>query len=252
MTGLVPMLRKEGIEIVRTWRGWLMLGIFGLFGIIDPILARFMKQIIGAAVGDQMPIQVPDPTWLDAWGQWTKDLSQLLIVIVVVVAAAAVAGEISSGTAIMPLTKPLDRSAFVLAKYIAVLALVAISVALGSGFASAATAIAFPGAEFAPGWRAVAVWLVLAAFICALTILGSALVGNTVAAFGIGFGGYMVLSMVAIWQPAKAYSPAGLPEAIGLLARGQDADLAWPIGTAVLATIVLLGLAILAFRRREL
>ena len=114
------------------------------------------------------------------------------------------------------------------------------------------SSIAFPGAEFAPGWRAVAVWLVLAAFICALTILGSALVGNTVAAFGIGFGGYMVLSMVAIWQPAKAYSPAGLPEAIGLLARGQDADLAWPIGTAVLATIVLLGLAILAFRRREL
>lgn len=252
MTGLLPMLRKELLETVRTWRGWLLLGSFALFGIIDPVLARFMKQILSATVGDQLPIAIPDPTWVDAWAQWTKDLSQLLIVIVIVVAAAAVAGEVSSGTAIMPLTKPLSRSAFVVAKYLAVLALVGVGAVLGTGLASAVTAIAFPGAELAPGWQAVGVWLVLAAFICALTTLGSCLVGNTVAAFGIGFAGYLLMSTVAIWQPARAFSPAGLPEAIGLLAGGQPAEMVWPIGTAAVAAILLLGLAIWVFGRREL
>lgn len=252
MTGYLPLLRKELLEVARTWRIWLGLGVFGLFGIIDPLLARFMNLIITSAVGDQLQITVPDPTWLDAWAQWTKDLSQTLLVIVLVLAAASVAAEVSSGTAIMTLTKPVSRASFVAAKFTAVIVLVVGATVLGTGLASLVTALVFPDAQFAPIWRAVGAWLVLAIFLIAATLVASCLVKSTIAAFGIGFAGYLLLNVAALWQPLRAHTFVGLPEVVAKLASGQDAAWAWPVGSAMIATAILLGLAIVVFRRREL
>lgn len=252
MTGYLPMLGKEFTEIVRTWRIWLVAGAFVAFGIIDPLLAKFMKQILGSVVGGELPLQLPDATHIDAWAQWTKDLTQLLLIVVLVVAAGAIAGELSSGTSIMPLTKPVSRASFVLAKFTAVVSLVTVSAVIGTALTSAVTALIFDDAQFAPIWRAVAVWLVFAMTLMAATIAASCLVPSTVAAFGIGFGCYVLLGIVALWQPARVYSPAGLPEAITVLAHGRDAELVWPIGTALLATAVFVALAVVIFRRKEL
>ncbi len=109
MTGFAPMLRKEFTEIVRTWRIWLVGAAFIAMGIADPILARYTKEILGSVVGDQMPIEVPDPVYLDAFAQWTKDLSQLLIIVVLVVAAGSVASEINTGTLIEAADQPVSQ-----------------------------------------------------------------------------------------------------------------------------------------------
>lgn len=252
MSGYFPMLRKELTEIIRTWRIWLVAGAFVLFGLADPVLARFMGQILGSVVGDQLPIAIPDPTYLDAWAQWTKDLTQLLLIIALVAAAGAVAGEVSSGTLVMVLTKPVGRASFVLAKFTAVTCLVALSAVLGTALASGVTAVAFEDVQFGPVWAGVGVWLVQAIFLMAVTIAASCLVNSTIAAFGIGFGAYILLSIASIWQPARAWSPAGLNEAIGLLAHAQDAQPGWPIATALFGTVAFLVLAIVIFARKEL
>ncbi len=252
MTGYLPLLRKELLEIVRTWRIWLVVGVFALFGIIDPVLARFMKQIIGSVVGDQLPITLPEATWLDSWAQWTKDLSQTLLVIVLVVAAGSVASEASSGTAVLTLTKPVSRASFVLAKFTAVVLLVVTAVIIGTALANAMTVALFGGADLGPIWRAVGAWVSLAILLVAVTLVTSCLVSSTIAAFGIGFGGYLLLSVAALWQPARTYSFVGLPEVIGKLAAGQDASVAWPMGTALLTTLLLVVAAIVVFGRREL
>lgn len=252
MRGFLPLLVKEFTEIARTWRIWIAAGAFVIFGLADPLIARFTNQILGSVVGDQLPIELPDPTYLDAYAQFTKDLSQLLIVVVLVIAAASVAGEVSSGTAIMPLTKPISRPAFVLAKLTTATALTAVSLVLGTALTSAITAIVFPDAQYAPLWKAAGIWLVLAVFLIAVTLLGSCLVGHTMAAFGIGFGGYLLLIVAGIWQPARFYSPAGLSEAIGLLAHDQDANLGWPVATALIGAAALVLAAMAAFKHREL
>lgn len=252
MTGYLPMLGKEFTEIVRTWRCWLLGGAFVVFGIIDPVLARFTQQILASVIGDQLPIVVPPATYLDAWAQWTKDLSQLLMIVVLVIAAGTVAGEVNSQTAILPLTKPLSRAAFVLAKLTALTVSLSLAVAIGTALVCASTALLFDGVKFAPLWRAVAVWLVLAIFLIAVTMLASCLVNSTIAAFGIGFGGYLLLTIAGMWQPARAYSPAGLPEAVGQLATGHETAFVGALSTSLGATALLVVLAVLVFLRREL
>lgn len=253
MSGLKPMLVKEFTEIVRTWRIWLIAGAFAFFGMADPLFTRFRNAILGSVVGDELPVaDLPEPTYVDSWVQWTGDLTQLLLIIVLVVAAASVAAETSSGTLVMPLTKPVGRASFVVAKFISVVATVCLGAVIGTGLVCGVSAALFDDPQFAQLWRAVGVWLVLTVMMVAITIAASCLVSSTVAAFGIGFGIYMVMSMVAFWQPSRVYSPTGLSEVIGLLAHGQPADLAWPIGTAVLTTAGALVVAIAIFRRREL
>lgn len=252
MTGFAPMLRKEIIEIVRTWRVWLVGVAFVLFGLSDPIIAKYTPQILGAVVGDQLPITVPEPSYLDAWSQWTKDLSQLLLIVVLILAAGAVAAEANSQTLIMPLTKPVSRTGFVLAKFVALVGLMTLGLVIGTGLVSGVTALLFDDVEFGSLWGAVGVWWLLAVLMIALTLVASCLVPNTIAAFGLGFAAFIVLNMAALWQPARAYSPVGLPTAVSELARGGEPALGWPIGSALVATVMLIVVAALIFRRRPL
>ena len=252
MSGFGTMLRKEAREILATWRVWVCVGAFVLFGLVDPVLARFTPMILGSVVGDQLPITLPDPTYLDAWAQWTGDLAQLLAIVVVAVAAASVAGEVSSGTLIIPLTKPIGRPAFVLAKVAAVVGLAIVSAVVGTALATAVTSLMFDDVDAGPVWTATAVWLVLAMLLIAVTMLGSCLMSSTMAAFMVGFVAYIAISLVGLWQPARAYSPAGLNEVIANLAVGQDVALAWPVLTALALAALALGAAVHAFRRREL
>ena len=252
MSGFGTMLRKEFREIVTTWRVWVCAGAFAIFGIVDPVLARFTPIILGSVIGDQIPIELPDPTYRDAWAQWTGDLVQLLTIVLIALAAASVAGEVSSGTLIIPLTKPIGRPAFVLAKFFAVVGLTLTSVAIGTALATAVTFAMFDGAAAGPVWKAAGVWLVLAVLLIAVTMLGSCLTSSTMAAFMIGFVAYIAIALAGLWQPARAYSPAGLTEAIGNLASGESVAVAWPVAaTLALAALALCG-AILGFTRREL
>ena len=48
----------ELTEIIRTWRTWLLLIAFALFGIADPIIARFTKQIMASVAGGTTPVTI--------------------------------------------------------------------------------------------------------------------------------------------------------------------------------------------------
>lgn len=252
MSGFGTMLAKELREIQHTWRIWVTLGTFAFFGIADPVIARFSPEILASVVGDEIPITLPPATAASAWAQWTGDLAQLLALVIIAVAGASVAGEVASGTAILPLAKPIGRPAFVLAKFCGVVVLAVVSVVLGTALATGTTALLFDELDVGAVWAAAGVWLVLAVLLVAVTMFGSALVSSTMAAFLVGFGAYMLFSLVGIWQPARAYSPAGLNEVISSLAAGQEAHLAWPVGTALGITAAALAAAVWVFRKREL
>lgn len=252
MSGFRTMLAKELREIVRTWRIWVGIGAFAVFGLVDPLLARFTPEILASVVGEGLPIVLPEATAYSAWSQWAGDLAQLLALVVIAVAAASVAGEVSSGTALIPLTKPISRTAFVLAKSVAVGVLTLAGLATGTALTTGVTALLFDDLDIGAVWAATGVWIVLALLLIAVTMLGSCLLSSTMGAFLVGFVAYVLLSLVGLWQPARVYSPAGLTEAIGSLAAGGDAVLVWPVATALGLAIITLVAAVWAFRRREL
>jgi ABC-2 type transport system permease protein len=80
----------------------------------------------------------------------------------------------------------------------------------------------------------------------------SVLIGSAAGAAGAGLGAYALVSIAAIWKPLGTYSPADLATAASSLAAGKDVAVLWPILTSLLLAVVLVVLAALSFRRKDL
>ncbi len=254
MSGFGAFLAKEWLEILRTWRIWVIPGMLLFFAVTSPIMALAMPALLGSLAGSEpgMVIQIPDPTALDAYGQFIKNLSQLVILAVVIAGAGIVSAERSSGTAILVLTKPLSRAAFVLAKLVSHLGLLLIFTTAAAVITLAVTRALFPPIPAAPLFGAVALWLVHAALLVSAMTFFSVVFPSRGAAAGAGLAFIFGTLLLAIWPAASRYTFIGLPGGVGTVVRSAPFAATWPVATAVLTIVAFAVAAVAAFRRQEL
>lgn len=254
MTGLGAFLQKELSEIRRTWRLWVIPGMLVFFGVTSPIIAAITPGLVQSMTSAQpgVVIQLPPPTVLDAFGQFIKNLNQFILIAIVITGAGAVSGERSSGTAILALTKPLSRGAFVVAKIISQAALLVVATALGTAACVAVTAVVFSGAMEARLVTAVGLWLLYALLLLVVMTLFSAAFLSRGAAAGAGLGFYFLTLLFSSWGPAARYGFPGLMAAMRAALMGQGMSLGWPVTTAVAAIVVGAVAAVRIFERQEL
>ncbi|MDD0857661.1 hypothetical protein NHF46_07770 [Arthrobacter alpinus] len=81
--------RKEALEITRTWRIYVLPSIMLLFAVTGPVLAKYTPELLGAVAGSQFAsLQLPEPTVFDSYGQWIKNLSQIVIFALIIIYGA--------------------------------------------------------------------------------------------------------------------------------------------------------------------
>jgi len=253
MSGFAAFAGKEAHEILRTWRIWVLPGILLFFALTGPVLARFTPQLLGALAGDQLKgFVMPTPTYLDAYGQWIKNLSQIALFALIIIYGSIISSERRSGTAVLVLTKPVSRTAFVIAKATVHSAFLAVLVVAGTLVTWGLTAAVFGQAPGSVLWSSALVWLVFGVLFIALMTLLSVLIESAAGAAGAGLGLYALVSIAAVWKPLGTFSPAALATQPAALAAGKDVAVLWPVLTSLLLTVVLVALAALAFRRKDL
>lgn len=255
--GYRVLLAKELRESWRTRRLPLITLLFVLVGLMSPLTAKFLPDILKATLGDQLqgiPMPTVDP--LASVGQLQKNLGQLGALAAIALAMGAVSGELDRGTAALVLSQPVGRPAFLAAKLTAIGVVLGIATVLAVVVAWIYTAILIQPTGVG-GWAALTVldWLGLFVW-AALTLWASAATGSTTAAAGLGFVAMIVLSLAAVVPALERLLPAGLTTPAMTLAAGtgevDTAKLATAIvGSAVIA-LVAAGGAVAAFRRREL
>ena len=253
MSGFAVFLGKELLEIRRTWRIWVIPGLTLFFAITGPILALFTPELLRAlATTDSgVVIKLPDPTAREAFAQFLQNLGQIVMIALVISGAGSVSGERSSGTAILVLTKPLSRPAFVLAKVVSQQILVVISTILGTIVTIGVTAALFdklPVREFVTG---VAIWLAFAIFFVAVMTLCSVMIRSRGGAAGAGLF-FLFSALIASAFPIVAnWTFAGLPAASTRALLGQTPPLLWPLVTAGIGMVAATALAVGIFQRQE-
>jgi ABC-2 type transport system permease protein len=254
MTGFGAFLRKEFTEIRRTWRIWVIPGMLVFFGVTSPIIAALTPALVRSMATSQpgLVIQIPPPTARDAYVQFIKSLDQLVLIAIIITGAGVVSGERSSGTAILALTKPLSRGAFVVTKVLSQTMLLVVATALGTAVCLAVTAVVFDAAGAAHLVTAVALWLVYAVLLIAVMTLFSAAFQSRGAAAGAGLGFYFLTLLLGAWGPAARYSFLGLVLATQKALVFESQPLGWQLATAVVATGVVTVAAMGIFERREL
>lgn len=253
MRGFARFLGKELMEIVRTWRIWVLPGLLLFFAATSPILAKATPALLESAMQGQqgMQITIPDPTYLDGYAQWLKNLQQIVAFALLLTAGGMIAGERTSGTAVLVLTKPVSRGAFVIAKFLSQALLLSTFTAVGALVCWGASVATFGEAPPERLITTTAAWLAFALFLLAVMTLFSAAF-KSLAAGGAGLGAFFAVSVAALWGPALRYSPAGVSAAPGKLLMAEEVALAWPLATTAASIVVLLAAAVWVFRRKEL
>ncbi|MCL2783814.1 MAG: hypothetical protein FWD80_07615, partial [Propionibacteriaceae bacterium] len=202
---------KELLESLRTYRLWIMLVVFLALGILSPLTAKLLPALLnGADMGDGVILHMPDPTAMDAWTQFFKNVSQLGGLVLVIVFCGITATEFSRGTLINILTKGVARSTVVLAKF-AVAALIwtlSYAVTLGTTLSYVAYFWGLDGMHYTL-LAFISPWL-FGLLMLALLILGGILVGNIYGALLAAGGVVIVLNIIGIAPKTAKYNPVSL------------------------------------------
>ena len=254
-SGFGAFVRKEFLETRRTWRLWVLPGIMVVFlGLGTPALTAVTPALLRATEQAQpgVVIKLPEPTSLDSYVGFMGNLDQLALLAIIIAGAAVVASERRAGTIVLVLTKPLSRTAFIIAKAVSQLTLLVAATALGTLVCILVTTAIFDGRHIDAFVASVALWLVLAAMFTTLMLLLSAAMKGQAPAAGAGIGVYVSLFVLTGFPVIRDHSPAGILAASDALLRGRDVALAWPVTITLALAGAFLYAAVRVFARREL
>jgi len=254
MNGFRAFLWKEFVEIRRTWRIWMIPGMLVFFGVTSPIIAALTPGLVRSMTASQpgVVIHIPPPTALDGYAQLLKNLNQFVLIALIISGASAVSSERSSGTAILALTKPLSRRAFVLAKILSQVTLLIFATALGAAACLVVTGVVFGVSHPARVATALALWLLYATLLIVVMTIFSSAFRSRGAAAGAGLAFYFLALLLSAWGPAGRYSFVGLTSAMRDALMGEAVSSGWPVATAVAAIVVGVVAALGTFERQEL
>ncbi len=255
MRAFLQFAWKEVLEIVRTWRIWVLPGMLLFFALTGPLMAKFTPEILKAVGGDQVAALLkvmPKPTYLDAYGQWIKNLSQIGLFAIIIIYGGLISSERKSGTAILVLTKPLSRTSYVFAKAAVHFVFVAVAVGITTVVTWDMTRLVFGKSPGGPLWSAVVAWLGLVIFFMGVMTLLSSILGSQAGAAGIGLAVFAALSLAGMSEPLRRFTPAGLVQAPALLAAGKASAILSPVITSCGLAVLLVMAAAEVFRTKEL
>jgi len=250
---LKNQLRKDLLEAVRTYRAYVIVGAFVVFGIISPVLMKVLPKILPES--EEFQVIVGDTTALSAATQYFDNITQIITLIIVLLAVGITAGKRNSRFFEILFTKPIKRRAVIESGFISYTVLILVGLVLGHTCFVIYTELLFGGLHF---WGVLESFIACAACLCmllALTIFMGVVTKRAVLSGVLSLVLYFVVSLLLGLLP--------LPWELGptaLFSRSSEAV----VGAAGLAELlpgilflsvlaaVLLYVSMLLFERADL
>lgn len=239
MSILLVALRKELMELWRTYRLLVVGVVLAIFGLLSPLTAKYTPELIKLAPnGEALAELFPPPVMLDAVTQYLSNIGQFGVILALLLAMGAVAQEKDKGTAAMMLVKPYPRRVFLVAKFSALALTFAISLTIAAVACYYYTGLMFGPLDF-PQWAAFNGLLLLYLLVyVALTLFCSVATRTQAAAGGLAFCFLLVLGLLGAIPGWGVYLPGQLL-AWGMSLMAGSSAAYWPAFGISLAIIAL-------------
>jgi ABC-2 type transport system permease protein len=247
----MSLWRLHWLRLTRTARLWTLLGLYVFFGVLGPLSARYLAEIIRAA-GGGLEVKVPDPTPIDGMVQFIGNAGQLGVLAIVIVGAGALAVDARPEWGAFLRTRVHRATDLVVPG-----AIVTTAVAIGASLAG--TAVAWVGTEILLGSLdapRMLVGVVLSslyvAFVVGVTAAAAAVTRSTLSTVLIAVGVLIALPVLALLPPVEPWMPSELLGApVDVLAGRAAGELLRAALTTVALVPLLLWWASARIARRE-
>ncbi|SDT89710.1 ABC-2 type transport system permease protein [Schaalia radingae] len=248
--------RYQAVWILRSYGTWMIGGVFVILALTQGLFTQYTPRIIRFLAGSEVTTLIeslPEPSWLQAYAGWIKNLTQILTVILV--AMNSFRCSVLTGNGDIPFFFPgsVQRShyliSFAISSWLSTLFLAVFSATL----AWAGTSLLFPGANPAPIILASLVWALQIILIHVIQTAAATVKPGIGIPLAAGFGAYLLITMSAIFVQEGDKTPLGLAPIINNLAQDTlEAPWIWPITSSLLLIIALLFIATYIYNRAEL
>lgn len=245
--------KKEILEIIKTPKLFILPAVFLFFGLTSPLTARYINEIV-KALGGGMEIKLPDPTYIDSYMQFFKNMNSICIIVLILVLMGSVVDEKVKGSAILVLTKGVSRTQFILSKFSANVILFTFAYVLSAVSFVYYTYVLFPDWDTTHLFLSLAMFWIYGLLIISITLLASTVSKSHALAAVLGFIGYAVISASTVIPFLKKYSPQALNDIAMQVLTGSNNSGAVliPVIITVFLTIITLTGTIALFNKQEI
>ena len=253
MRAYLAFTKKEFTESVRTYKLIIMLAAFLLFGIMSPVFAKIIPDLL-KNLGGELAITVHVPTAMDSWAQFFKNVGQMGMIVVVIVFAGIMANEFSHSTLINILTKGMKRYTIILSKFTMAAVIWTLSYLLCIGVTAAYTAYFWEALEMHHIFLAFfSLWL-FGVLLITLLILGGTLFKTFSGSLLLCGGAVVVMSLLSISPALQKYNPITLSGGSLALLSGQKAaaDFIPALIICSLLIFILMASSMMVFNKKQL
>ena len=252
----MTLWRLEWIRLIRTRRWIALVGVFLFFGLLGPLTARYLADIVGFAGGELegATIEFPPPVPSDGMAQYVSNAMQIGTLVAVVVAAGSLAFDAIPEMGVFLRTRIPDVATILTPRVVITTAAVVVSFLIGAGAAWYETwaLIGAPDATaVVAGIGYGALFLVfVVALVAAVAGRASSVIGTVIASIVI----LLVMPIFGIPDAVGRWLPTHLGGALGALPAGsaEMGDYLGASAVTVAAIVVLLWTAVRTAERREL
>lgn len=254
MNGYLAFMKKEWIEQIRTYKLFILLVLFFIFGMLSPLTAKLMPELLSQFPIEGMTIILPEPSALDSYTQFFKNCSQMGLLILVIVFSSSLTHELMKGTLTNLVTKGLSRSAIIVSKFIVSLFIWTISLLLSFITTWFYTVYLFPEDKIYHLLSSVGCLWLFGIFLLSLSLLAQTLIksqyGNLMMV-ALSIGSLFILNLFPKFQE---YNPLVLiSKNVSMLSQDYDlSSLLIPIGVTSGLIITCLMTAIYLFKTKSL
>jgi ABC-2 type transport system permease protein len=212
----MSLWRLEWLRLTRTPRAIALAAVFLFIGLIEPIVTRYLRDIVGRlSHGARISLPLPSPA--DGLNSYVSEITLVGLIIVVAVAAGALTFDTRPGISTFLRTRVGSMTRLVLPRFAVTAAAAAIAYLLGTLAAWYETAVvlgSLPVGGVLGGILCGAIYMV---FAVAITALAASLARSAIGTIGIALAILILIPIVGSihavgnWLPsALVNAPAGL------------------------------------------
>lgn len=248
----MTLWRLERLRLIRTYRWMALFGVYLVFGLLGPLMAKYLPDIL-TRVQSEMTIIVPPPQPKDGIVNYVDQVTQTGVIVVVAVAAGTLAFDAHPGISTFLRTRTGSMWSLLRPRIGVILAAAVLAYALGTFAAWYGTALLLgplPAGPVLAGLLCAAAYLV---FVVAVVTAATALTRSALGTVGIALSALLLMSIIGglgvlhDWMPSTL---AGAPAE--LLATGNSlTDYIPALAVAIVGGALIMMAAVRRLDRRE-
>lgn len=253
MKQFIVFTKKEFFESVATFKLYILLAVFLIFGMMSPLLAKLLPEILKSVDLQGMVIDLPEPSAIDAWTQFFKNVGQMGVLVLVIVFCGIMSNEFSKGTLVNLLTKGLSRKEVILSKFFSATAIWTLAYLLCFGICYAYTAYFWDDIGIQHGLLTFSAPWLFGELLIAVLMFGGTLFSNFYGSLLSCVAVILVLNLIGIIPNTSKYNPVSLSTGtMGLLMdAAKPADFIPAMIVCAAFIIILITATIMIFNRKR-